>query len=66
MPNEITPEATIIELNRCKVNGFMPVDVDRRGRAIERAKAALRKQVPIFSAEGFLGCWESIRKTHHF
>ena len=47
IPNNITPEATIIELNRCKVNGFMPVDVDRRGRAIERAKAALRKQVPM-------------------
>ena len=47
IPNNIAPEATIIELNRCKVNGFMPVDVDRRGRAIERAKAALRKQVPM-------------------
>ena len=46
MPNEITPEAAIIELNRCKVNGYMPIDWDRRGRAIERANAALRKQIP--------------------
>ena len=47
MPNEITPEAAIIELNRCKVNGYMPIDWDRRGRAIERANAALRKQIPM-------------------
>lgn len=47
IPNNITPEATIIELNRCKVNGYMPIDWDRRGRAIERANAALRKQIPM-------------------
>ena len=46
IPNNITPEATIIELNRCKVNGYMPIDWGRRGRAIERANAALRKQIP--------------------
>ena len=45
-PKSITPEAAIIELNRCKVNGYMPIDWDRRGRAIERANAALRKQIP--------------------
>lgn len=47
MPNEMTIEAAIIELNRLKVNGYMPVDVDRRDRAIEKGKAALRKQIPV-------------------
>ena len=46
MQNEMTIEAAIIELNRLKVNGYMPVDVDRRDRAIEKAKAALSKQIP--------------------
>ena len=47
MPIDWEPEAAIIELNRCKVNGYMPIDWDRRGRAIERANAALRKQIPM-------------------
>lgn len=77
IPNNITPEATIIELNRCKVNGFMPVDVDRRGRAIERAKAALRKQVPMkvgyddSMSPGFLAvrcgrCTELVEKEYSY
>lgn len=46
MPTEMTPQETIIELNRCKANGYMPTDWDRRCRAIEAAKAALEKQLP--------------------
>lgn len=43
---KMTPEAAIIELNRCKIEGYAPVDVDRRNKAIEMAKAALRKKIP--------------------
>lgn len=42
---KMTPEAAIIELNRCKIEGYAPVDVDRRNMAIEMAKAALRKEI---------------------
>lgn len=42
---KMTPEAAIIELNRCKIEGYAPVDVDRRNMAIEMAKAALRNQI---------------------
>lgn len=47
MPNEITPEAALIELERCNINGYAPIDWDRRKNAVSRAKAALRKQVPM-------------------
>ena len=47
MPNEITPEAAIIELERCNINGYTPVDWDRRKSAIAAAKDALRKQIPM-------------------
>ena len=43
---KMTPEAAIIELNRCKIEGYMPTDWDRRCKAVETAKAALRKQIP--------------------
>ena len=46
LDKEMTIEAAIIELNRLKVNGYMPVDVARRDRALEKAKAALSKQIP--------------------
>ena len=47
MPNNnMTIKEAIIELNRCKVSGYMPTDWDRRCRAIEAAKAALEKQMP--------------------
>ena len=43
--NDLTPEAAIIELNRCKIDGYAPVDRERRNKAIEMAKAALRKEI---------------------
>lgn len=46
MPNELTPREAIIEINRCKIDGYAPTDWDRRCRAVEAAKNALRKQIP--------------------
>lgn len=45
MKIEITPEEAIIELNRCKINGYAPTDWDRRCKAVEIAKAALGKLI---------------------
>ena len=48
MPNNnMTIKEAIIELNRCKVSGYMPTDWDRRCKAIDAAKAAVRKQEPM-------------------
>lgn len=41
----------IIELNRCKVSGYMPTDWHRRCLAIELAKAALERLEAEKSAE---------------
>lgn len=43
---EITPEEAIIELNRCKVSGYMPTDWHRRGLAVRAATEAVRKHIP--------------------
>ena len=42
---DLTPEEAIIELNRCKINGYAPTDWDRRCKAVEMAKTALRKLI---------------------
>ena len=42
---DLTPEEAIIELNRCKINGYAPTDWDRRCKAVELAKVALRKLI---------------------
>lgn len=46
MKTKLTPADALIELNRLKVNGYMPTDWERRCAAIEMAKDALRKQEP--------------------
>lgn len=43
MQNELTPEAAIVELNRCKVNGYTPTDWDRRCKAVEIGKQAINR-----------------------
>ena len=43
--NDLTVEEAIIELNRCKINGYAPTDWDRRCKAVEVAKTALKKQI---------------------
>lgn len=43
--NDLTVEEAIIELNRCKINGYAPTDWDRRCKAVELAKMALKKQI---------------------
>ena len=43
--NDLTVEEAIIELNRCKINGYAPTDWDRRCKAVELAKMALRKLI---------------------
>lgn len=43
--NDLTVEEAIIELNRCKINGYAPTDWDRRCKAVELAKMALEKQI---------------------
>ena len=43
--NDLTVEEAIIELNRCKINGYAPTDWDRRCKAIEMAKMALEKLI---------------------
>ena len=45
MASDMTPTAAIIELNRCKIDGYAPVDRERRDKAIEIAKAALMKRI---------------------
>ncbi len=46
MPTELTLEAAIIELNRIKTDTYPTTDFDRRNAALERAKQAVRKQIP--------------------
>lgn len=41
----MNPREAIIELNRLKTGVRTPTDFDRRGRAIETAKAAIEKQI---------------------
>ena len=40
---EMTPKEVIIEIDRCKQDGHMPVDWERRRAAIEAAKQAVEK-----------------------
>ena len=47
MPKQMTPREAIIELNKLKTDGRAIIDTDSRDRAIEAAKAALRKQIPV-------------------
>jgi hypothetical protein len=52
MPNNnMAIKEAIIELNRCKVSGYMPTDWHRRCLAIELAKAALERLEAEESAE---------------
>lgn len=46
---ELTPREVIIELDRCKHDGHIPVDWDRRRTAIDAAKQAVEKSdaVPV-------------------
>jgi hypothetical protein len=59
VPNELTPEAVLIELNSLKSPVRHTVDPYRRDRAIEKAMAAVRKQIPKkadkFSQFSFVG-----------
>ena len=43
---KITDEAVMIELNRLKTDTYPTTDFDRRDAALERAKQAVRKQIP--------------------
>ncbi len=40
---EITQEEAIIELNRCKINGYAPTDWDKRCKAVEVGKQAINR-----------------------
>lgn len=44
MKNDLTPSAAIIELNRCKVSSYMPVDWERRRKAVDMAIEALKEK----------------------
>ncbi len=46
MQNESPPEAVMIELNRLKTDTYPTTDFYRRSAALERAKRAVRKQIP--------------------
>ncbi len=46
MQNRLTPQAAIIELSHCKINGYSTNDWDRRCNAVELAKSALEKRIP--------------------
>lgn len=60
MQNELTPEAAIVELNRCKVNGYTPTDWDRRCKAVEIGKQAINRcmirRKLVENVEGGLEC----------
>ena len=54
MPNEITPEAAIIELNRFRTNtGERPPEIDMAITAINRC---MIKRKPIDNVEGEIEC----------
>lgn len=54
MPNEITPEAAIIELNRIRTNtDERPPEIDMAIRAINRC---MIKRKPIDNVEGEIEC----------
>lgn len=67
MPNNMTIKEAIIELNRCKVSGYMPTDWHRRCLAIELAKAALERQEAEsemkLKAENYNSCDMILRQT---
>lgn len=50
---ELTPEAVMIELNRLKTDTYPTTDFYRRSAALERAKRAVRKQIPRKPENGY-------------
>lgn len=46
MADKLSIAEAKIELNRCKVNGYMPTDWERRCRAVDTVLAALDRQEP--------------------
>ena len=58
MKTNLTDEAVMIELNRIKTDTYPTTDFDRRDAALERAKQAVRKQIPrkVKKTMGFYEC----------